>query len=54
MVFETHQLNKKPIRLLFGSDAYDRATGKYKDMLNNFEQERETTISTDFKEKKIN
>lgn len=54
MVFETHQLNKKPLRLLLGSDAYDRATEKYKDMLNKFEQEREVSISTDFKEKTIN
>ena len=51
VVFETHQLNKKPLRLLLGSDAYERATEKYKKMLNSFEQDREITISTDFKVK---
>lgn len=51
VVFETHQLNKKTLRLLLGSDAYERATEKYKKMLKNFEQDREITISTDFKVK---
>ncbi|MGO0154315.1 oxidoreductase [Leuconostoc mesenteroides] len=51
VVFETHQLNKKPLRLLLGSDAYERATEKYKNMLNDFEQRREVSISTDFQEK---
>ena len=51
VVFETHQLNKKPLRLLLGSDAYERATEKYKDMLNDFEQRRGVSISTDFQEK---
>ncbi|WP_188353716.1 oxidoreductase [Leuconostoc pseudomesenteroides] len=54
VVFETHQLNKKKLRLLLGSDAYERATEKYTKMLNNFEQDREITISTDFKGKTIN
>lgn len=48
VVFETHQLNKKPLRLLLGSDAYERATEKYKDLLNKFERNREITLTTDF------
>lgn len=48
VVFETHQLDKKPLRLLLGSDAYERATEKYKEVLSNFEQNRDLTISTDF------
>lgn len=49
VVFETHQLNKRPLRLLLGSDAYERATEKYKNMLNKFEQDREISMGTDFK-----
>lgn len=49
VVFETHQLNKRPLRLLLGFDAYERATEKYKDMIKEFEKNYAVTVSTDFR-----
>ncbi|GMA68920.1 short-chain dehydrogenase/reductase [Leuconostoc litchii] len=51
VVFDTHQIEDKPFRLLLGSDAYERATEKYKDLLNKFEHNREITLATDFHKK---
>ncbi|WP_270245302.1 oxidoreductase [Lactococcus lactis] len=48
VVFALNQRKNKPLRLLLGSDAYERAVEKYKDLLHRFEQDREVTITTDF------
>lgn len=48
VIYEIHQLEKKPTRLLLGSDSYEKAKEKYKNMLENFDKNYNLTISTDF------
>lgn len=47
-VYKIHQLDKKPVRILLGSDSYTKAKEKYKNMLEDFENNYNLTISTDF------
>lgn len=49
-VIQVAELPNPPLRLLLGKDAYAAATAKLGDMLNDIENWKEPTMSTDFEE----